>query len=200
MDRPNTSPSFLAGRRAFSLDVKGLSVALGLCADLLFYPDEDIRQDLKNLFGLVNISTEEVEGLLEGLSLEDLQAHYIALFDVNRESIQCVPYESWWQKGRLMGDVAIELKDFYRSCGFDFNEDEFKMPADHVSLQIAFICRLLDEGMVDEACFMINKHTDWIGRLYSCVEQRSKIYGKLLRITLDLINDIKEGELCRRES
>ncbi len=179
--------------------MKNLSEALSLCADLLLYPDDNIELNLKKLLNIYN-STKKVEELLNNKSLKDIQSHYINLFDSNIEKIECVPYASWWSAQRLMGKEALSIKEFYKECGFEFNHYEFKMPPDHMALEIGFLSLLLREEKIKEACLMINKHLWWLDKLYECVKNKSKLYGKILFMALKLINTVKEEEVCLKES
>ncbi|WP_022671254.1 TorD/DmsD family molecular chaperone [Hippea alviniae] len=176
-----------------------LSEALGICADLLYYPEEEIKHEFARLFSLVG-STNKVDEILEGKSLSDLQSHYISMFDVKFGGVECVPYESWWSKKRLMGNEALNVEKFYERCGFRYNRDEFKMPPDHISIEIGFLSLLIEEKRFEEACKMVREHLGWVNKFYECVKDKSKIYGEILSILVNFLNKIKKGEVCLSES
>ncbi len=175
-----------------------LSEALGICADLLYYPERDISDDIKKLLSLVG-STEKVNEVLEGKGLSDLQSHYISMFDVKFGGVECAPYESWWLNKRLMGNKALSVERFYEECGFKYNKDEFKMPPDHISIESGFLSLLVEEKRFKESCKMIKDHLEWVNKFYNCVKDRSKVYGEILSILVILLNKIKRGKVCLSE-
>ncbi len=176
-----------------------LSEALGVCADLLYYPEKEIKDELAKLFSLVG-STNKVDEILKDKSLDDLQSHYINMFDAKFGGVECVPYESWWFKKRLMGNEALSVERFYEKCGYRYNRDELKMPPDHISVEIGFLSLLIEEKRFKEACKMVKEHLGWINEFYKCVKDKSKIYGEILSILVNLLNRIKKGEVCLSES
>jgi TorA maturation chaperone TorD len=173
--------------------VEKLSKILSYCADILDYPEKETIQKFNSLPKEIMPATKTGTHLTQ--SLEELQNAYIGLFVNNIKGLECVPYASWWSEKRLMGNETIKIKNFYQKCGFELNEKEFKSPPDHISLEIAFLSKILEEKQFNEVCEMIRKHLYWIKDLKECVERKNSFYGAVLSITINTVNTIKE-DIC----
>lgn len=174
--------------------MKNFSEILSYCADILSYPNEETIPKFNNLVNTVSPTKKLGVHSTQSL-LEDMQNAYIDLFVNNIEGLKCVPYASWWSENRLMGKEAVQINNFYQKCGFELNEKEFKSPPDHISLEIAFLSRILEEKKINETCEMIKNHLGWVEKLKECIGKKNSFYGTVLSITVDTINAIKE-DIC----
>jgi putative dimethyl sulfoxide reductase chaperone len=77
--------------------------------------------------------------------------------------LQCtVPFAS--EKGLLMGDSALHLREIYRCCGLEVFE-ELKNTPDHVGLELQFLSCLYHGGTDDQIRTFIRDHLDWLDSL-----------------------------------
>ena len=123
---------------------------LYLYADALFYPEVDFFK-LLNELGLSELA-------LGNKNLEEVQNQYISLFEVNMKGVECVPFASYWYDKRLLGREAVRLKRFYERCGFKFNERDFRMPWDHIAIELSFLANLMESKNYKAAKRMIKEH------------------------------------------
>ncbi len=177
--------------RKVELDQESVANALFLCADALFYPESDFFELLDEL-GIGNLCEPNK-------TLEDYQSEYISLFEANHRGIECVPFASWWYDRRLMGNEAIKLKRFYESCGFKFNEKTFKMPWDHVAIELSFLANLIVSGKCSYALKMIDNHLGWLEKFRECLKAKSSIYSTIVGYACELIKLIRKEEICQKE-
>ncbi len=118
--------------------------ALYLCADILDYPDENFY---KNIKAIENLTNEKY--LLQEVVLEDVCSEYIRIFSMNATKLRCVPYASWWLDGKMSGKSLSKIMDFYIRCGYKFDAESLKKPADNISSMIIFIAILAEENQFD---------------------------------------------------
>ena len=119
--------------------------ALFLCADILNYPNDDYKEKIKKLEDLTNTKCNSQE-----VALDDLQAEYIQIFSINSTKLKCVPYASWWIDGKMSGKTLSKILDFYARCGYKFDAESMKKPADNLSSMVSFIAILAEDGKTEE--------------------------------------------------
>jgi len=159
---------------------------LYLYADALFYPDKDFFK-LLNELGLNNI-------IMDIKSLEEVQNQYVSLFEAKLGGVECIPFASFWYNKRLMGDEAIRLKRFYEKCGFKFNESDFKMPWDHIAIELSFLAKLIENKNYDSAKKMIKEHMGWVEKFKECLKTKNKTYYIIVTGVFELLNSfVEEG-------
>jgi len=171
--------------------VKNLSTeekisVLYLCADILDYPDETYIEKLDELKLLLNYSFEEFD-------LEYIESEYISIFSMSATKLKCVPYASWWLDGKMSGLSTSKIKNFYKKCGYTFDETLVEKPVDHISLMLAFVAILLEEKKFKEINEFI-RFLSWLNDFANSLDNASKI--KYFKYAIDtaqqIINSLKE--------
>ncbi|WP_035588462.1 TorD/DmsD family molecular chaperone [Hippea jasoniae] len=149
-----------------------------LLADLYSYPDDSFIDSFREISTLCP-SLKKLYSTLSNLSLDEIVSHYIATFDVNRNGVKCVPYESYWYDRRLMSNRVVDVVDFYSKCGYTVNQDEIKLPPDHISIELAFISLLLEANQLKEAKLFCKIHLSWVEKFMTCLKNESVLYYEL---------------------
>jgi len=173
------------------------AVLLSLSSELLDYPDQSTSgiqrfcMECENL----KLSAENIED--RDLALSELESEYIRLFAANFKGAGSPPYASFYAEKRIMGRAAVNILNFYQDCGYEFNADAIKGPPDHISLELAFLSRLLEEGQTDSAALMIANHLNWLSLFETSVKNGAdmKFYPSILGASIRAVELIKEN-LC----
>ena len=77
------------------------------------------------------------------------------------------PYESLynyplWDKPRLWGIAAEELRGLYQSAGI-VSEEEFTLIADHLSVELFFMGYLIENDLIEQQKIFLEKHLlSWV--------------------------------------
>jgi TorA maturation chaperone TorD len=162
--------------------------ALYLCADILDYPDNNYFKNIKKLENLVDIKLISQE-----VSLEEICSEHVRIFSMNATVLRCVPYASWWLDGKMSGKSASKIIDFYISCGYSFDAEQEKRPADNISSMISFIAILVEDKKHKELKEFA-KFLNWMDDFASSVDKATQlnIYTKAVNTTITIINSLKE--------
>lgn len=163
--------------------------ALGLCADIFDYPDNDCVEKIRYLGELTK--REKLKNFF--LLQDEIENEYIRLFSIGATSYKTVPLASWWIDGKMMGRSFIKIKDFYRDCGFIVSVDDIKLPQDHISLMFSFVVILLEEDKIFEVEEFINNYLQWLIEFENSLKTSSTIelYGEIIAVARDLISTLK---------
>jgi TorA maturation chaperone TorD len=171
--------------------VKKLSIeekisALYLCADVLDYPDKTYIKKLDDLKLLLNNSFEEFD-------LEYIESEYISIFSMSATKLKCVPYASWWLDGKMSGLSTSKIKNFYKKCGYTFDETLVEKPVDHISLMLVFVAILLEEKKFKEINEFI-KFLSWLNDFANSLNKASdiKYFYYAIDTAQQIINSLKE--------
>ncbi len=76
------------------------------------------------------------------------------------------PYESVYRgsESLLMQEPWVEVKDFYRQCGWRLEESP--LPEDHAAVELSFMAHLESDGTLAEATRFFKEHVNsWIPQL-----------------------------------
>jgi len=157
--------------------------ALYLCADILDYPCDDYNLKIKDL---------KIDSIDE-FDLDYIQSEYITIFSMKATKLKCVPYASWWLDGKMSGISTSKIKDFYKRCGYVFDETLVEKPVDHISLMLVFVAILIEEEKFKE----INefaKFLSWLNDFSNSLDKVSdvKYFKQATDTALQIINSIKE--------
>ncbi len=159
--------------------------ALFLCADILDYPSDDhhILDEFQLLVG----------ENLEDFDFNEVQSEYIRIFLIGSTTLQCVPYASWWIDGKMSGITSGKINDFYTSCGYKFDAQNMKKPADNISFMIRFVAILAEENRFKEVKEFANFLT-WMDDFANSLDQATdmKIFKYAASMSSDIINSLKE--------
>ncbi len=161
--------------------------ALFLCADILDYPNNDYKEKIKELEDLTNTKCNSQE-----VALDDLQAEYIQIFSINSTKLKCVPYASWWIDGKMSGKTLSKILDFYNRCGYKFDANSMKKPADNLSSMVSFIAILAEDGK-EEEIKEFAKFLTWTDDFASSLKSatRTKTFNYAIEVSKQIISSFK---------
>lgn len=109
------------------------------------YPSDNHKNIIKTVEDLTKTSFDSDE-----ITLEDLCSEYISIFSMNSTKLKCVPYASWWIDGKMSGKTLSKIVDFYAQCGYKYDAQTIKKPADNISSMISFVAILVQENRFEE--------------------------------------------------
>ena len=161
--------------------------ALFLCADILDYPNDNYKEKIQKLEDLTHTKCN-----LQEVALDDLQAEYIQIFSINSTKLKCVPYASWWIDGKMSGKTLSKILDFYTRCGYKFDVDSMKKPADNLSSMVSFIAILAEDGKTEEI-EEFAKFLTWIDDFASSLKSATQIetFSYAVEIFKQIISSFK---------
>jgi TorA maturation chaperone TorD len=159
---------------------------LFLFADILDYPNElSSLTEADELFAYTNPTTYD---------LEELQAEYIRVFIMHATPLRCVPYASWWIDGRMSGAALSQIDQFYGQCGYKFDAQNMKKPADHISFMIRFIAILAEDGRFQEIAEFA-RFLNWLEDFADSLSEATqfKVFADAVQNSSRIINSFKEN-------
>ena len=161
--------------------------ALFLCADILDYPNSEYKNSIKKLEDLTHTKCNSKE-----VVLDDLRAEYIRIFSINSTKLKCVPYASWWIDGKMSGKTLSKILDFYNRCGYEFDANGMKKPADNLSSMISFIAILAEENKTKEI-EEFAKFLTWTDNFASSLDTATQIkqFSYAIDVSTQIINSFK---------
>jgi len=112
-----------------------------LLAQAMLYPDAPFGAQMQARVGALPAASPWAAALIEtlaGETLENLQAEHIRLFVNAYGGAPCLPYESVYAEGRVLGEVAQDVAALYAQWGV---EETGEMP-DHAAVELAFAAQL----------------------------------------------------------
>ncbi len=112
-----------------------------LLAQALLYPDSAFAGNLHARAGALPDRPSWARGLVDALAgadLEDLQVEHVSLFVNAHGGARCLPYESVYREGQLLGEPARQVAALYAEWGVEQTED---LP-DHAAVELAFAAHL----------------------------------------------------------
>ncbi|MGE4273658.1 MAG: molecular chaperone [Desulfitobacterium sp.] len=151
-----------------------LSVALQETVGMI--EDEKVEQELARIKDF-SIQCREHSPLQV---LQDMKVEYNRLF-VGPGHLLAPPYESVYKTrnadneiGVVMGDAAIDAKQFYRTAGLDL-DDNFKDLPDHIAVELHFMSYLctLESANAAEGEFLGSHLGSWIADFSQTVRQET---------------------------
>ncbi len=161
--------------------------ALYLCADIFDYPaNNDYIQKIQSLEFLCEKTFKEID-------ISFVQSEYIRIFSINSTKLKCVPYASWWIDGKMAGLSTSKIKNFYKRCGYAFDQVLVEKPVDHISLMITFIAILLEENRLEEI-YEFKKFLSWLDNFSDSLNKATQIkyFQYAINITSQIINSLQE--------
>jgi len=99
-------------------------------------------------------------------------------------------------KGLLMGDAALHMREIYRRGSLEVPE-EFRSTPDHLLLELEFLSLLYQSAMREQIQGFIEEHLDWVPDLKERLERDDAhpFYQSVIElINLFLAHERKEGE------
>ena len=162
--------------------------ALYGCADILDYPNDNHKDIIKTVEKLTQTNFDS-----DKIALEDLCSEYISIFSINATKLKCVPFASWWIDGKMSGKTLSKIVDFYAECGYRYDAEMMKKPADNVSSMISFIAILAQENRFKEIKEFA-KFLTWLDDFAISLEKATDIksFFYAVNISNKIINSFKE--------
>lgn len=111
-------------------------------------------------------------------------------------ALRASPYESVWrdEDHLVMQGPTFEVRQFYREHGVVV-ADRHTMPDDHLSHELEFVARLLDEGKPEVAARFMDSHLmRWLPDFATRVAARAAtpVYALLAMLTLRACQNLRE--------
>lgn len=140
---------------------------------LLWYPDDVLLARLDGIASVVRELpqrfSEPLQAFLDhldGTPISEVQAHYVATFDMKRKAC---PYLTYWTDGdtRNRGRAILRFKQAYLESGFDAGNVEL---ADHLSVVLEFAAvgdQVTGEALLAEHSVPIHLLRDALAKLDS---------------------------------
>ena len=97
-----------------------------------------------------------------------------------------VPFAA--EKGLLLSDHALHMKDLYEAFGISLPTEYESMP-DHLCLELEFAALLLEHHQEEKYALFLAEHLDWLDDLVAEVEQKElpDYYRQLIRLTAQFL-------------
>jgi putative dimethyl sulfoxide reductase chaperone len=137
-----------------------------LLAQALIYPDDAFAAKVAGRARALSASAPWAKALVEaldGVVLEDLQTEHVRLFVNAFGGAPCLPYESVYAEGQVMGQAARDLAALYTEWGV---QETGEMP-DHAAVELAFAAQLARLRLLPE-----------LGEEREAVRQTLEVFGR----------------------
>ena len=97
-----------------------------------------------------------------------------------------VPFAA--EKGLLLSDHALHMKDLYEAFGISLPAEYESMP-DHLCLELEFAALLLEHHQEEKYSLFLAEHLDWLDDLIAEAEQKElpDYYRQLIRLTAQFL-------------
>jgi TorA maturation chaperone TorD len=148
---------------------------LNLLSGLLAEPCEDSLGAIEELASQLPWLSPEALEQLRQTPLTDWQAEHTTLFVSGHPKTHCMPFESVWMEGQMMGEAVMRMSELYQVAGFEISED---LPADFLGTELQFLAYLIEHHREQEELMhevLINMNT-WIPKFTTAV----RIHAELL--------------------
>jgi nitrate reductase assembly molybdenum cofactor insertion protein NarJ len=134
------------------------------------------------------------------LTLEELRALYIDLFEAGMPHPRCPLIEGYYLLNRPAGDVVLENKLYFKHFGL---ETPAKASPDHLLTQLEFLCWLdycIESGNTDSASLLrarsefVERHlAHWVPRAAQSLHQQAvPCYAPLFALLAEQVKNSKE--------
>ncbi|MEI6361817.1 MAG: nitrate reductase molybdenum cofactor assembly chaperone [Actinomycetes bacterium] len=150
-----------------------IAVARLAASWLLWYPDDLLLSRLDDIAEVAGDLPDRLAAplrtfleYLENTPVREVQAHYVAMFDMKRKAC---PYLTYWTDGdtRNRGRAILRFKQAYLESGFDAGDVEL---ADHLAMVLEFAAvgdRLTGDALLAEHSVPIHLLRDALAKLGS---------------------------------
>jgi TorA maturation chaperone TorD len=148
---------------------------LNLLSGLLAEPCEDSLAAIEELAPQLPWLSAEALEQLRHTPLPDWQAEHTALFVSGHPKTHCMPFESVWMEGQMMGEAVMRINDYYQIAGFSIEAD---LPADFLGTELQFLAYLIEHHREQEELMheVLDGMNAWIPKFATAV----RIHADLL--------------------
>ncbi|GGP79285.1 nitrate reductase molybdenum cofactor assembly chaperone [Streptosporangium pseudovulgare] len=163
-----------------ALDDAGLRTVHMVASVLLGYPDERLYEARPLLsksvetlpFGEVRARLAAFLRHVESTPRRELEAHYVATFDLKR---RCCPYLTYYTYGdtRRRGAALLRFRHAVRAAGFDLSGEELP---DH----LAVVCELSARGAAGPAMRLLREHRAGLEVLTRALREEGSPYADVV--------------------
>jgi putative dimethyl sulfoxide reductase chaperone len=162
------------------------------CFSLVFsYPTRETLRELGGLRDSAELAGIRCLASLTSVPLEELETEFTRLFISAFPALPCPPYESFYREGVVYGKTTTDVRDIYKSHGFDYvYEGE---PPDLLSVELDFL------SMIDDSAFL-NRFKEWVFEFTKRVKSSSGIYGVCAQELENLLNNWEPLDTLSSES
>lgn len=154
-----------------SEQVQELNILSGLLAE----PCEESLAALEELAPQLPWLTQDAVEQLRNTPLERWQAEHTGLFISGHPKTHCIPFESVWVEGYMMGEPVMRMSDYYQIAGFSVDT---QLPADFLGTELQFLAYLIEHHREQEELMheVITDLNAWIPKFATSV----RIHAELL--------------------
>ena len=156
---------------------------------LLWYPDAELQARLDEIAVAIEalppktrLPLKAFVDYLWATPLSDIQAHYVATFDMKRKAC---PYLTYWTDGdtRNRGQAILRFKQAYLASGFDPGNREL---ADHLCVVLEFAA--IGDQLTGDA--LLTEHSGPIHLLRDALANLDSAYSYLLDAVIATLPEI----------
>ena len=148
---------------------------LNLLSGLLAEPCEESLAVLEEIAPQLPWLSEQALVQLRQTPLEHWQVEHTELFISGHPKTYCMPFESVWTEGQMMGESTMRMSEYYQAAGFEISAD---LPADFLGTELQFLAYLIEHHREQEELMhevLINMNA-WIPKFSTSV----RIHAELL--------------------
>lgn len=114
---------------------------LDLLSALLAEPCEESLATLEELAPQLPWLSAEALAEIQQTSLETWQAEHTRLFVSGHPKTPCMPFESVWTEGQMMGEAVMRMSQWYSDAGFKV---ETELPFDFLGTELQFLAFMIE--------------------------------------------------------
>ena len=147
---------------------------LNQLSGLLAEPCEDSLAAIEELAPqLPWLSAQAIEQL-KNTPLEHWQAEHTRLFISGHPKTECVPFESVWTEGQMMGEAATRIHQFYQAAGFT---PDTALPEDFLGTELQFLAFLIQHHREQEEALheMLELLSTWVPKFATSVRIHAEL-------------------------
>lgn len=191
--RPRSDVDRLRVRGLAAREVAATRLA---CAWLLAYPDGELLERLDGLAAAVEELPDPVRTPLEaflahlsGVPLQQVQEHYVAVFDMKRRAC---PFLTYWTHGdtRNRGVAILRFKQAYQEAGFRIGAQELP---DHLAVVLEFAA--VGDPVTGDA--LLAEHAAAIGLLREALHDLGSVYAHVLDAVVSTLPEVTPDVAAR---
>jgi TorA maturation chaperone TorD len=114
---------------------------LDILSALLAEPCEESLATLEELAPQLPWLSAEALIQLQQTPLEHWQAEHTRLFVSGHPKTPCMPFESVWTEGQMMGETVLRMSQWYGDAGFKV---EAELPTDFLGTELQFLAFMIE--------------------------------------------------------